>query len=91
MRCEDIVAEGFDWDSKNAELYGTEEEYANYSDKLNHIWIHYIDDEYNGFPIGAELSYDYGTYIKSQEPICFTGDFFKFISPSCVFYSNFGL
>ena len=32
---------------------------------------------------GAELQFAYGAYLMTQEPICFTGDFFPFYAPSC--------
>lgn len=43
--------------------------------------------DHNNRPTGAVLEFGYGTYIKSQEPICFTGDFFPFQSPSCKLYN----
>jgi len=32
------------------------------------------------------MDYLYGTFIESQELICFTGDFFPFTSPHCELY-----
>lgn len=41
-----------------------------------------------GKDTGASLKFQYGTYIKSQEPICFTGDFFPYLSPSCALFNS---
>lgn len=34
------------------------------------------------------MHYNYGTYIRSENLICFTGDFFPFNSPSCKLFLN---
>lgn len=48
------------------------------------MYLYTVEEDTNGLPAGAILNFEYGTYIESQEPICFTGDFFPFGSPSCV-------
>ena len=37
---------------------------------------------------GASLDFVYGAYLMSQEPICFTGDFFPFYAPSCALHNS---
>ena len=41
----------------------------------------YIIDNYYGYP--THLYYEYGYMLNTNEPICFTGDFFVYPSPSC--------
>jgi len=37
---------------------------------------------------GASLDFVYGAIEKTNEPICFTGDFFPFYAPSCALINS---
>jgi len=68
----------FVYATKEKELF---EKPADYKKDLSTVFSYAIKQK--GKDTGAVLKFQYGTYIKSQEPICFTGDFFPFLSPSC--------
>jgi len=49
------------------------------------VFTHMVHTPQHGESTNAYIKFEYGTYMKSNEPICFTGDFFAYPSPSCGF------
>jgi len=88
--CAELVSAGFDYVAKNAALGGTAEEYAEYEAGLSIQYEYEVERDQHDLPAGAKLNYEYGTFIESQELICFTGDFFPFNSPSCQLFMHNG-
>lgn len=88
VNCAVLVSAGFDYVAKNAELGGTAQEYENYASGLSEMYTYIVETDEHDLPANAVLNYEYGTFIESQEPICFTGDFFPFSSPSCLLRFN---
>jgi len=91
-RCGDITTGAFDYEATESLLFsGSAEDLETYEAAAGTAFDYTIpaptDDEEG---TGAILKFEYGTYIKTQEPICFTGDFFPYLSPSCFLLNHVG-
>ena len=76
---------GFDYALKEYNLYNDQDDY---NAQLGQVFTMEVIDmgtkeAYRSEWTAAWLNYEYGTYMKSNEPICFIGDIFPAISPSC--------
>ena len=89
VMCRDLTAGAFDYEQMEANLLNIAEDPAAY------VALVEVDHEYevprpDGSPTGAVIEFRYGTYVRSHEPICFTGDFFPYLSPSCQLHNSDG-
>jgi hypothetical protein len=81
-KCSDIVAGAFAYEDMQAALTDDEDLYnAHLGEQyLYHVGV---NDQEEGAYSNAWFSFQYGTYYRSNEEVCFTGDFFPYMSPSC--------
>ena len=92
--CKDLTAEAFDYEAKEAALLAVTDELTEeaeaYMDGLEVPYTYQVPrsdgagrPDGTGTLSGATIEFSYGTYVRSHEPVCFTGDFFPYLSPSC--------
>jgi hypothetical protein len=89
ISCSDIVAGAFDYSAMQAALTDDWETYAAYQDQ-EFLYPVAANDREEGADVNVWFSFKLGTYYRSNEEICFTGDFFPYQSPSC-YLKNSGL
>ena len=63
--CATIVADGFNYFLKQNQLTGNDNEYAEYEEGIGVKNYYTIENDSHGLPAGAELSYEYGTFIST--------------------------
>jgi len=87
VMCKDLTASVFDYEAMELALYSDDQSTYVSGIEIAHDYNVLRED---GSDTGAVIEFQYGTYVKSDEPICFTGDFFPYLSPSCKLYINGG-
>ena len=80
--CAEIVAGAFDYNTMQAAI---NDDPDTYNANLGTPYLYHVEvnDHEEGAYSNAWFSFSYGTYHRSNEEICFTGDFFPYQSPSC--------
>jgi hypothetical protein len=80
--CAEIVSGAFDYVTMQSAINDDPELYAAH---LGEQYLYHVEvnDHEEGAYSNAWFSFSYGTYFRSNEEICFTGDFFPYQSPSC--------
>lgn len=80
--CADITQSAFDYETMQAAINDDPDAYAAGLGE-QHLYRVEVNDHEEGAYSNAWFSFSYGTYFRSNEEICFTGDFFPYQSPSC--------
>jgi len=80
--CKRVTEDAFDYAAMQNAISDDPDLYASMEgqDFLYHVKV---NDHEEGADSNAWFSFKYGTYYRSNEEICFTGDFFPYQSPSC--------
>jgi hypothetical protein len=89
LQSEHLVNRGFDFNQKQADLNDNPEDYAAGLGEVGYAKIPYNDHE-EGADADVWFSFAYGTFERSNEEICFSGDHYPYMGPSC-YLQNSGL
>lgn len=87
--CAEIVAGAFDYNTMASALVDDPDTYNAHLGEKYYYHVEEYDSE-EGASSNAWFSFFYNTYQRSNEEICFSGDFFPYINPSC-YLQNSGL
>ena len=96
------AAELGDWDSMAVALHADPEVFEAHGRYVDGEGVLHLGTDYEYEPMytvgegedaeerwtGAVLQFVYGSIEKTNEPICFTGDFFPFYAPSCTLFNS---
>ena len=63
--CATLTSEAFSYTDKLDQLGGSAEEYQTYESLLGQTFHYTVQEDDHGLPAGAQLEYDYGTFIES--------------------------